>query len=101
MGRAYTDELLPDRHAVLMMMQRFAAARADPEIRAHVRQTFRDMAIEIAELGEVEPRDASAIIANAMLLNIVAALELEEMADLTHAHPVRGCGQPHGTQTLE
>ena len=31
MGRAYTNELLPDRHAVLMSMQGFAAAgRSDP-----------------------------------------------------------------------
>jgi AcrR family transcriptional regulator len=29
MGRAYADELLLDRHAVLMMMQGFAAAVAD------------------------------------------------------------------------
>jgi len=57
MGRAYIDELLPDRHAVVMMMHGFAAAGADSDIRAHVRQTFRDMAIEIAELGEVEPGD--------------------------------------------
>jgi AcrR family transcriptional regulator len=99
MGRAYADDLLPDRHAVLMMMQGFAAAGADPDIRAHVRQTFRDMAMEIAELGGVEAGDVWAFLANGMLLNIVAALELEDMAVLTDAHLVRGCGEPHGTQT--
>jgi AcrR family transcriptional regulator len=88
MGRAYTDELLPDRHAVLMMMQGFAAAGEDPDIRAHVRQTFRDMATEVAELGGVEPGDVWAFLANGMLLNIVAALELEEMAVLAHGDPV-------------
>jgi AcrR family transcriptional regulator len=35
---AYTNELLPSRHAVLMSMQGFAAAGVDPEIRAAVRQ---------------------------------------------------------------
>ena len=99
MGRAYTDKLLPDRHAVLMMMQGFAAAGADRDIRAHVRQTFRDMAMEVAELGGVAAGDVWAFFANGMLLNIVAALELEEMAVLTHAHPVSACGEPHGTQT--
>ena len=88
MGRAYTDELLPDRHAVLMMMQGFAAAGADPDIRAHVRQTFRDMAMEVAELDGVAAGDVWAFFANGMLLNIVAALELEEMAVLTHGDPV-------------
>jgi hypothetical protein len=39
-----------------------------------------------------------AFFANGMLLSIVAALELEEMAVLTHAHLVGGCGEPHGTQ---
>jgi hypothetical protein len=81
------------------MMQGFAAAGADPDIRAHVRQTFRDMATEIADLGGVEAGDVWAFLANRMLLNIVAALELEDMTVLTDAHLVSGCGEPHGTQT--
>jgi AcrR family transcriptional regulator len=99
MGRAYTNELLPDRHAVLMMMQGFAAAGSDPDIRATVRQTFRDMAMEVAELGGVTAGDVWAFFANGMLLNIVAALELQEMAVLAHAHPVSACGEQHGTHT--
>ena len=98
MGRAYTNELLPDRHAVLMMMQGFAAAGSDPDIRATVRQTFRDMAMEVAELGGVAAGDVWAFFANGMLLNIVAALELQDMAVLAHAHPVSACGEQHGTQ---
>ena len=84
MGHAYTNELLPDRHAVLMSMQSFAAAGVDPEIRATVRQKFGDMVIEVAELGWVEPGGAWAFFADGMLLNIVAALELQEMAGLTY-----------------
>ena len=80
---AYTNELLPSRHAVLMSMQGFAAAGADPEIRAAVRQRFGDIVMEVAELGGVEPGDVWALFANGMLLNIVAALELQEMAVLT------------------
>jgi AcrR family transcriptional regulator len=84
MGRAYTNELLPDRHAVLMSMQGFAAAGVDPEIRATVRQKFGDMVMEVADLGGVEPGDVWAFFANGMLLNFVAALELQELAVLTH-----------------
>jgi AcrR family transcriptional regulator len=80
MGRAYTDELLPDRHAVLMMMHGFAAAGADPGIRARVRQTFRQMALEVAELGGVAAGDVWALFAKGMLLNIAAALELQEVS---------------------
>ena len=39
MGKAYVDELLPDRHALLMQMQGYVAA-SDPEIQAHVRGCF-------------------------------------------------------------
>lgn len=78
MGRACTDELLPDG-AVLMIMQGFAAAGADPEIRAHVRQEFGDMVMEVAELGGVAPGDVWAFFATGMQLNIVAALELQQM----------------------
>ena len=99
MGRAYSEELLPDRHAVLMMMQGFAAAGADPDIRATVRQTFRDMAMEVAELGGVAAGDVRAFFANGMLVNIVTALELEDMAVLAHAHPVSACGEQHGAHT--
>jgi hypothetical protein len=98
MGRAYSEELLPDRHAVLMMMQGFAAAGADPDIRACVRQTFRDMAMEVAELGRVAAGDVWAFFANEMLLDIVTALELEDMAVLAHAHPVSACREQHGAQ---
>jgi AcrR family transcriptional regulator len=83
MGRAYTNELLPDRHAVLMNMQGFAAASSDPEIRATVRQNFGDMVTEVAELGGVEPGDVWPVFADAMLLNVVAALELQELPVLT------------------
>jgi hypothetical protein len=66
-----------------MSMQGFAAAGVDPEIRAAVRQRFGDIVMEVAELGGVEPGDVWAFFANGMLLNIVAALELQEMAVLT------------------
>ena len=36
MGKAYVEELLPDRHAILMQMQGYVAS-SDPEIQAHVR----------------------------------------------------------------
>jgi AcrR family transcriptional regulator len=93
MGRAYTNELLAERHAVLMNMQGFAAAGVDPEIRAQIRQKFGDMVMEVAELGGVEPGAVWAFFANGMLLNIAVALELQEMPALTHAHVVPLCNE--------
>jgi AcrR family transcriptional regulator len=76
MGEAYVRELLPDRHAILMLMQSYAAA-ADPEIRAHVRDMYGLVVSRVAELGDAEPDQVWSFFATGMLLNIVAALDLE------------------------
>src|SRR6478609_2137597 len=39
MGAAYETELLPDRHALFMLMQGYVAV-SDPEIRDHVRRKY-------------------------------------------------------------
>jgi AcrR family transcriptional regulator len=79
MGHAYVEELLPDRHSVLMMMQGFAAS-ADDEIRVEVRRRYGEVVNEVTRLSEAAPEDVWDFFATGMLLNIVAALELEEIA---------------------
>jgi AcrR family transcriptional regulator len=68
MGRAYTDELLPDRHAVLSIMQSIAATGADREICRHVREKSGDMVVEVAELADASPTEVRAFFANGILL---------------------------------
>jgi AcrR family transcriptional regulator len=80
MGHAYLTELLPDRHAILMMMQGFVAT-SDPEIQEHVRRRFGDVAKEVARLSNVPPQDVWSFVANGMLLNVLVALDLEAIAD--------------------
>jgi AcrR family transcriptional regulator len=77
MGRAYVAELLPDRHAVLMMVQGYAAV-ADPEIQEHVRRRYGEVVSRIAELSGAEPDEVWTFLANGMLLNLVAALDLQD-----------------------
>jgi AcrR family transcriptional regulator len=77
MGRAYVEQLLPDRHAVLMMMQGYAAV-ADPEIQEHVRRRYGTVVSEIAELSGAGSDEVWSFLANGMLLNIVAALDLQQ-----------------------
>jgi AcrR family transcriptional regulator len=79
MGRAYVEELLPDRHAIFVMMQGFAAA-SDPEIQASVRGTYGDVADEVARLSGAGPQEIWDFFAHGMLLNIVAALDLPAIA---------------------
>ena len=82
MGCAYMDELLPDRHAILMMMQGYAAT-ADPDIREHVRERYGEIVSEVSELSGATPDEIWSFFATGMLLNIVAALDLQRSE-----HPV-------------
>ena len=79
MGDAYIDELLPDRHAVLMLMQGFAAT-SDPAIQEHVRESYGELITEIGELSGATPDDLWSFVASGMLLNIVASLDLQAIA---------------------
>jgi len=78
MGQAYIHELLPDRHAILMLMHSYAAGGADPGIRAHVRARYGDVVSEVAELAGAGPDEVWSFFASGMLLNVVAALDLRE-----------------------
>ena len=75
MGRAYVEELLPERHEILMLMQAFAAG-SDPAIQAHVRATYGALVEEVAELAGVPPAETFTFFAHGMLLNVIAALDI-------------------------
>jgi AcrR family transcriptional regulator len=78
-GRAYIEELLPDRHAVLMQMQGYAAT-SDPEIQAHVRACYGRLVADVARLSGATPEDVWTFFAHGMLLNVTAALDLHAIA---------------------
>jgi AcrR family transcriptional regulator len=78
MGRAYTD-LLADRTSLLFQMQSYAAS-ADPEIQARVRERYADLVRQVAAATGAEPAALWAFFANGMLLNVIAALNLEVLA---------------------
>jgi AcrR family transcriptional regulator len=80
MGKAYVEELLPDRHALRFQMQSYAAC-ADPDIRAHVRRRYGDLVRVVAGLADVSVAEIWSFFATGMLLNVVATLELEAIAD--------------------
>jgi AcrR family transcriptional regulator len=80
MGHAYVDELLPDRHAVLMQMQGYVAT-SDPDIQAHVRECFERLVAEVTELSGAAPEAVWGFFAHGMLLNVTQSLDLEAIAD--------------------
>ena len=80
MGKAYEHELLTDRHALLMLMQGYAAV-ADPEIQEHVRRKYGEIVTEVARMSGAGPDEVWWFFATGMLLNVVTALDLAKIAD--------------------
>jgi AcrR family transcriptional regulator len=80
MGKAYGSVLLPDRHALLMLMQGYAAV-SDPEIQEHVRRKYGEIMVEVARLSGAPADEIWRFFASGMLMNIVAALDLAKIAD--------------------
>jgi AcrR family transcriptional regulator len=75
MGAAYETELLPDRHALFMLMQGYVAV-SDPEIRDHVRRKYGEVISVVSELSGAPPDEVWRFFAYGMHLNIVTAMDL-------------------------
>jgi AcrR family transcriptional regulator len=78
MGDAYTG-LLADRPVLLFQMQSYAAA-SDPEIRAQVRDCYATLVSLVEELTGASPAELWAFFSTGMLLNVIAALDLDTLA---------------------
>jgi AcrR family transcriptional regulator len=80
MGHAYIDELLPERHEILLLLQCYAAS-ADSDVQAHVRGRYVELVHLVAGLAGIQAADAFDFFAKGMLLNVMAALDLPSLAD--------------------
>ncbi len=78
MGMAYVA-LLADRDQLALQLQLYAAAH-DPEIRACVATRFAQLHELCAELSGASPERLRAFIAQGMLCNVAAALDIPEIA---------------------
>jgi AcrR family transcriptional regulator len=79
MGEAYMHELLPDRHALFMLMQGYVAS-SDPEIREHVRRKYGEVISAVSELSGAPTDEVWRFFATGMHLNIVTAMDLGALA---------------------
>jgi len=80
MGTAYVDQLLPDRHAILMQMQGYVAT-SDAEIQSHVRANFERLVAEVTALSGADEGEVWNFFAHGMLLNVTQSLDLASIAD--------------------
>jgi hypothetical protein len=78
MGKAYIA-LLADRRVLLFQMQSYAAC-SDPEIQTHVREGFADLVRQVQEATGADPAQLWDFFSDGMLLNVIAALQLETLA---------------------
>jgi AcrR family transcriptional regulator len=79
MGKAYVD-LLADTSQLLFQMQSYAAT-ADPVIREQVRDDYGRVVEEVTRLSASPDEKVWEFFAHGMLLNVIASLHLEEIAD--------------------
>jgi AcrR family transcriptional regulator len=79
MGKAYVEQL-SDTSALLFQLQSYAAT-ADPVIREQVRAGYGRIVGEVTQLSGATPEEVWQFFSHGMLLNVVAALHLEEIAD--------------------
>lgn len=70
--------MLPDADLMRCQLQGFAAAAADPEIRASVRQGVMDSVDTVVELTGARREQVADFVGRGLLLNIGATLELPE-----------------------
>lgn len=79
MGRAYV-ELLRDRTRLRAQLQAYAAAD-DPDVRATVRRGFGEIYELIERVSGAPTPDVATWLAHGMLLNVMAAMDLEHSDD--------------------
>jgi AcrR family transcriptional regulator len=90
MGRAYMNELLPDRTRLRGQMQAYAACD-DSEIRAVVRDGYGDLATYVERVTGLPPAAVTRFFSQGMLLNVVASMELESSDEPWAQRLIAGC----------
>jgi AcrR family transcriptional regulator len=90
MGMAYTGQLLPDRTRLQAQMQAYAACH-DPEVREVVRNGFGDLVAYAERVSGQPAQEIAAFFASGMLLNVVAAMELQPGDEPWADRLVSGC----------
>jgi AcrR family transcriptional regulator len=78
MGAAYA-ELLAERDVILVQLHAYAASPTHPEIRAAMRDSFRDLVAVVGRAIDGPTEEVQAFFAQGMLMNVSVALGLHEV----------------------
>jgi AcrR family transcriptional regulator len=77
-GRAYANELLPDRTRLRSQMQAYAACE-DDDIREVVRDGYGDLVAYVERVSGLGPEAVGKFFATGMLLNVIASMGLQNL----------------------
>jgi len=76
-GDAYAG-LLKDRTMLLLQLQTYVAC-TDPDVRSHARAGFKRLTTFVSEVSEAPPEQVRRFFETGMLMNVVAAMELDRV----------------------
>lgn len=89
MGKAYVNELLPDRTRLRTQMQAYAACE-DDEIREVVRNGYGDLVAYVERVSDLPPEAVGRFFATGMMLNVIASMGLQNLEEPWAARLVGG-----------
>jgi AcrR family transcriptional regulator len=92
MGEAYQTVLLPDRVYLKAQMQAYSACD-DPEIREVVRNGYGDLVAYAERVSGAPPAEITQFFAAGMLLNVLAAMGLQDGDETWAARLLEGCAK--------
>jgi AcrR family transcriptional regulator len=90
MGQAYQEQLLPDRIRLQAQLQAYSACD-DPDICDVVRNGYGDLVAYVERVSEAEPFEVTRFFAMGMLLNVVAAMGVQDGNQPWAARLLEGC----------
>ena len=90
MGRAYQEMVIGDRSKLLSQLQAYAACD-DDEIRAAMRRGFGQLHLFVETVSGLPPAAVSSWFAHGMLLNVIAAMDLQSDPEPWALRLIDGC----------
>jgi AcrR family transcriptional regulator len=92
MGRVYVDELIADRTRLKAQLEAYAACD-DPEICEIVRNGYGDLVTYVERVSGLPKSRVARFFAKGMLINVIAAMDLQQLDEPWAVRLVEGCGE--------
>jgi len=92
MGQAYQEQLLPNRIRLQAQLQAYSACD-DPELCEVVRNGYGDLVAYVERVSGASPGEVTRFFAAGMLLNVIAAMGVQDGSEPWAARLLSGCMQ--------